>query len=79
MHKNCLVIITILLFFTVQSQPIQKLRIDPAQAYGGTVSEYFSEVEYISPQSTREVCLIQLFNSSFSDSGFEDEAERVNY
>ncbi|NLU90891.1 6-bladed beta-propeller [Chitinophaga sp. Ak27] len=36
------------------SQEIQKIRIDPSSAYGGTASEYFSKIEYIPLESTKE-------------------------
>jgi hypothetical protein len=36
------------------AQEIPKYRIDPVQAYGGSVTEYFKEVEYIPLETTNE-------------------------
>ena len=36
------------------AQEVQKIRIDPAQAFGGTVSEYFDSIEYILLETTKE-------------------------
>ncbi|OQP60494.1 hypothetical protein A3860_33040 [Niastella vici] len=36
------------------SQDIYKLRIDPSQAYGGNISEYFDQVEYIPLETKKE-------------------------
>jgi len=44
-------------FFTLsalQAQDVPKIRIDPAQAYGGTISDYFGSVEYIPLETTKE-------------------------
>ncbi|MFV0604984.1 MAG: 6-bladed beta-propeller [Niabella sp.] len=38
----------------LQAQDVPKIRIDPAKAYGGTVSKYFSDVEYIPLETTKE-------------------------
>lgn len=40
--------------FTAYAQQVRKLRIDPKQAYGGHVSEYCEDVEYIPLETTKE-------------------------
>lgn len=47
-------IITALTTNILMAQAVRKLRIDPANAYGGNVAEYFSAVEYIPLETTKE-------------------------
>jgi hypothetical protein len=50
------VLICILCLNIASAQELPKLRINPEQAYGGGVSEYFSSVEFI-PLETKKECL----------------------
>ncbi|GAB3431209.1 6-bladed beta-propeller [Niabella aquatica] len=54
----------------LQAQEVSKIRIDPAQAYGGVVSDYFTNIEYIPLETTKE----SLFGTSdqliVTDSGY---------
>ena len=38
----------------ISAQEVEKLRIDPSQAYGGKVSEYFEQLNYIPLETTKE-------------------------
>ncbi|WP_341841584.1 6-bladed beta-propeller [Chitinophaga caseinilytica] len=51
-------------------QTVPKYRIDPDQAYGGMVSEYFSEVEYIPLETTKESIFGDVHQLLPTDSGF---------
>jgi len=48
----------IILFFSkttfLYSQELQKIRINPDQAYGGPISDYFHSIEYIPLETTKE-------------------------
>ena len=57
-------------FSGIYAQPIQKLRIDPAQAYGGTVSDYFSAVEYIPLETTKESLFGEIGNMIITNSSY---------
>lgn len=64
-----------LLFFTiictvVKAQEIPKLRIDPAQAYGGVVADYFEEVNYIPLQTTKQSLFGTISGLVITDSSF---------
>lgn len=50
------------------AQDVPKLHIDPAQAYGGSVSDYFDSVEYIPLETTRESILGEIKNIVITDS-----------
>jgi hypothetical protein len=54
MKKYLLCVIAIITVAISIAQEVPKLRIDPAQAYGGTVSEYFNRVEYIPLETSKE-------------------------
>lgn len=50
----CLVSFFCLVFSMSYSQKVEVLRIDPSAAYGGTVSDYFDNIEYIPLETTKE-------------------------
>lgn len=56
--------------FILQAQDVPKLRIDPAQAYGGIVSDYFEEVNYIPLQTTKESLFGAISTLVITDSSF---------
>src|SRR5665213_118021 len=65
----CLLIVTTF-GISLKAQEVPKLRIDPAQAYGGVVSDYFEEVNYI-PLQTNKQSLFGTINSMvITDSSF---------
>ncbi|MFT4202664.1 MAG: 6-bladed beta-propeller [Chitinophagaceae bacterium] len=49
------------------AQEVQKIRIDPAQAYGGNVSEYFDSIEYIPLESKKESLFGDVSNLIITD------------
>lgn len=55
---------------TAKAQEVPKLRINPAQAYGGVVSDYFDEVNYIPLQTTRESLFGAIADLIITDSSF---------
>ncbi len=50
----CLLFLFVLQIKNVTAQAVEKLRIDPSMAFGGTVSEYFEEVNYIPLETTKQ-------------------------
>jgi hypothetical protein len=54
MNKAFQLVVLICWVTTSAAQTIPKWRIDPSQAYGGYVSEYFNSVEYIPLETTKE-------------------------
>ena len=54
MRKQFLLYVFVIVFNFCFSQDIPKIRISPKQVYGGFVSEYFSDVEYIPLETTKE-------------------------
>ncbi len=63
------IFLSLILVSEINSQ-IPKLRIDPSQAYGGTVSEYFDQVEYIPLETTKESLFGDVGQLCVTDSGF---------
>lgn len=68
-------IILCLLFFiniiiALKAQEVPKLRIDPAQAYGGVVSDYFEEVNYIPLQTTKQSLFGTISSMVITDSSY---------
>lgn len=61
---------SLLLLSSINSQQVTKIRIDPAQAYGGEVSAYFSSVEYIPLETNRESLFGDIGQLCVTDSGF---------
>lgn len=55
---------------SVKAQEVPKLRIDPAQAYGGVVGDYFEEVNYIPLQTTKESLFGAISGMLVTDSSF---------
>ena len=49
-------------FNGIYAQPIQKLRIDPAQSYGGDISDYFESYEYIPLETTKQSIFGEIVN-----------------
>lgn len=49
-----ILLLVIIAQFSLMAQEVPKLRIDPSEAYGGVVSDYFEEVSYIPLQTTKE-------------------------
>ncbi len=64
--------ITITLFTAciTQAQNVRKLRIDPANAHGGNVSDFFSNVEYIPLETTKESLFGDVGQLIITDSSF---------
>lgn len=63
-------IVLLFFFFKLNAQVFKKLRIDPAQAYGGTVSDYFESVEYIPLETTKESLFGDALKFIVTDSSF---------
>lgn len=60
--------------------PVQTLRVDPAQAYGGMVSDYFSEITYIPLESKKQSVFGQVTQLTITDSSFvvvDDDTKAV--
>jgi len=68
MKKYLLYVIAIITANISIAQEVPKFRIDPAQAYGGTVSEYFNNVEYIPLETTKESLFGDVFQLLVTDS-----------
>jgi hypothetical protein len=49
-----LILVILLTGVNATAQEVPKLRIDPAQAYGGNVSDYFDSIEYIPLETTKK-------------------------
>jgi len=54
----------------ISAQHLPKIRIDPAQAYGGTVSEYFEKLEYIPLETTKASIFGDVERLIITDSSF---------
>lgn len=72
----------ICLLFTgvVFAQAVPKLRIDPANAYGGTISDYFDQVDYIPLETTKESLFGQISQLIITDSSMvitDDDTKAV--
>jgi len=72
-------IYSLLAYMEAQAQNVPVLRIDPANAYGGTYSEYFDDIEYIPLETTRESLfgfIVQLLitDNSFVITDFDTQA-----
>ncbi|HEY5391732.1 MAG TPA: 6-bladed beta-propeller [Hanamia sp.] len=65
----CLLIVTTF-GLALKAQKVPKLRIDPAQAYGGVVSDYFQEVNYIPLQTTKQSLFGTISSMVITDSSF---------
>ena len=66
---GCLLVLTTF-GITLKAQEVPKLRIDPAQAYGGVVGDYFDEVNYIPLQTTKESLFGAISNMIVTDSSY---------
>jgi hypothetical protein len=66
---GCLLVFTTFAI-TLKAQGVPKLRIDPAQAYGGVVGDYFDEVNYIPLQTTKESLFGAISNMIVTDSSY---------
>ena len=55
---------------SISAQYLAKIRIDPAQAYGGTVSEYFEKLEYIPLETTKASLFGDVSKLIVTDSSF---------
>lgn len=53
-----------------KAQDVPKIRIDPAHAFGGTVTEYFEEVNYIPLETTKESVFGAISSLAITDSSF---------
>jgi hypothetical protein len=54
MKKTSIILFVVFVCLHATTQEVQKIRIDPSKAYGGSVSEYFSNVEYIPLETNKE-------------------------
>jgi hypothetical protein len=70
--KNILTLLMFVCFIdnNLVSHQVRKIRIDPAQAYGGTISEYFDDIEYIPLESTEESMFGDVSQLMATDSSF---------
>lgn len=59
-----------ILCIALKAQDVPKLRIDPAQAYGGVVGDYFEEVNYIPLQTTKESLFGSITTLVITDSSY---------
>ena len=66
---GCLMIF-VALCISLKAQEVPKLRIDPAQAYGGVVGDYFDEVNYIPLQTIKESLFGTISSLIITDSSF---------
>ncbi|UEG54023.1 6-bladed beta-propeller [Mucilaginibacter daejeonensis] len=64
----CLILLSSL--GNVVAQEINKIRVDPNQAYGGAVSEYFTTVEYIPLESNKQSTFGYITRLIVTDSSF---------
>ncbi|MEO8399854.1 MAG: hypothetical protein ABI550_08590, partial [Ignavibacteriaceae bacterium] len=54
-HKIIAITLLFICFYKNSlAQNVPKLRIDPAQAYGGSLASVFSSIEYIPLETTKE-------------------------
>jgi hypothetical protein len=65
----------LLLLFVLQSthlnaQAVEKLRIDPAMAFGGAVSEYFDQVNYVPLETNKESLFGDISQLVITDSSY---------
>lgn len=67
---TCLVFLVLLQAKAAKSQAIEKLRIDPAMAFGGTVSEYFEQINYVPLETTKESLFGDISQLVITDSSF---------
>src|SRR3569833_2319900 len=65
-----LLVFMLLIMQTMHAQQVEKLRIDPSQAYGGKVSEYFEQVNYIPLETTKESLFGDINQLAITDSSF---------
>lgn len=70
MKNNYFLFFSLLVSFLAKAQDVPKLRIDPAQAYGGKVSDYFEQVDYIPLQTTKESLFGTIGGLVMTDSSF---------
>lgn len=54
----------------VIGQKTPKIRINPGQAYGGTMQEYFDSIEYIPLETTQESLFGDISQLLVTDTGF---------
>ncbi|GAB3425290.1 6-bladed beta-propeller [Niabella aquatica] len=65
-----LLVLFICVITRTAAQQVPVIRIDPGQAYGGTVSEYFSDVEYIPLETTKESLFGDIYDMIVTDSSY---------
>jgi hypothetical protein len=63
-------ILCVILFFETNAQVIEKLRINPANAYGGNASENIKTIEYIPLETTKESLFGTVSEILITDSSF---------
>ncbi len=54
----------------LNAQAVEKLRIDPAMAFGGTVSEYFEQINYVPLETTKESLFGDISQLVITDSSY---------
>lgn len=70
-HLTCCLFCFIMLAWqNISAQEVEKLRIDPSQAYGGKVSEYFEQLNYIPLETTKESLFGDIGQLEITDSSF---------
>jgi len=70
-RKRWLATFSMLLSFPLlQAQELTRLRIDPSKAYGGVVSEYFDEIEYIPLETSKQSTFGDINDLIITDSSF---------
>jgi hypothetical protein len=67
---TCLLLLFTLQITNLTAQAVEKLRIDPSMAFGGTVSEYFEEVNYIPLETTKQSLFGDINQLVITDSSY---------
>jgi hypothetical protein len=70
MKKIYILFFAFFICLNAPAQEVQKIRIDPTQAYGGSVSEYFNSVEYIPLETTKESLFGDINSIIITDSSY---------
>jgi hypothetical protein len=70
MKKTAIIFFAFFICNIATAQEVPKIRIDPSKAYGGSVSEYFDNVEYIPLETTKESLFGQITQLLITDSSY---------
>lgn len=67
---SCLIFLILFADHGIKAQEVEKLRIDPSQAFGGRVSDYFEQVNYIPLETTKQSLFGDISQLIITDSSF---------